>query len=157
MNKNHYNHLVSVNCMTYNHASYIEDAMNGFTMQHTSFPFVCIIVDDASTDGEPNVIKRYLSDHFNLEDDTVVRKEETEDFILTYAQHKTNQNCFFTVLFLKYNHHRKKTKAPYFKEWTDNVKYVAMCEGDDYWTDPYKLSRQVKLMEEHHLRRQNRP
>ncbi len=144
-----YSFSVCVRCMTYNQASYIEDAMNGFTMQQTEFPFVCIIVDDASTDGEPDIIRRYLSDHFRLEDDTVVRKEETEDYILIYAQHNTNQNCFFTVLLLKYNHYRKKAKDPYFKEWTENVKYVAMCEGDDYWIDQYKLSRQVKLMEAH--------
>ena len=55
--------------MTYNQASYIEDAMNGFTMQQTDFPFVCIIVDDASTDGEPEVIQRYLSTYFDLEDE----------------------------------------------------------------------------------------
>ncbi len=51
---------VCVKCFTYNHASYIEDAMNGFTMQQTNFPFVCTIVDDASTDGEQDVIKKYL-------------------------------------------------------------------------------------------------
>ena len=42
---------VYVRCFTYNHASYIVDAMNGFAMQQTEFPYVCIIVDDASTDG----------------------------------------------------------------------------------------------------------
>lgn len=142
-------YTVGVKCMTYNQASYILDAMNGFTMQQTQFPFVCIIVDDASTDGEPDIIRRYLSDHFNLEDNTVVRKEETDDYILIYAQHNTNQNCYFAVLLLKYNHYKKKAKDPYFKEWTNNVKYVALCEGDDYWIDPNKLSRQVKLMEAH--------
>lgn len=147
MSKNHYNHLLYVNCMTYNHASYIEDTMNGFTMQQTSFPFVCIIVDDASTDGEPDVIGHYLSDHFNLEDNTVARQKETDDYILTYAQHKTNRNCYFTTVLLKYNHYKKKAKSPYFKEWIENVKYVAMCEGDDYWTDPLKLQKQVDFME----------
>lgn len=146
---NHYDHLVCIRCMTYNQASYIEDAMNGFTMQQTDFPFVCIVVDDASTDGEPEVIQRYLSAHFDLDDKTVTRKEETDDYVLTYARHKTNQNCFFLVLLLKYNHYRKKPKAPYFKEWSENVAYVALCEGDDYWIDQDKLSRQVALMEEH--------
>ena len=51
---------VCVRCMTYNQASYIEDALNGFCIQQTSFPFVCCILDDASTDGEPEVIKKYL-------------------------------------------------------------------------------------------------
>lgn len=133
--------------MTYNHASFIKDAMDGFTMQQTDFPFVCIIVDDASTDGEPEIIRQYLADHFNLEDDTIVRNEETDDFKLIYAQHKTNLNCFFVVLLLKYNHYKKKETKPYFKEWTENVKYVAMCEGDDYWTDSLKLQKQVNALE----------
>ena len=47
---------VSVHCLTYNQADYITDAMDGFTMQQTNFPFVCCIVDDASTDGEQKVI-----------------------------------------------------------------------------------------------------
>ena len=44
-----YDWMVYVICATYNHASYIKDAMNGFTMQETDFPFVCAIIDDAST------------------------------------------------------------------------------------------------------------
>ena len=55
-----YKWMVRVSCMTFNHHAYIEDAMNGFCMQETDFPFVCTIVDDASTDGEPEVIKKYL-------------------------------------------------------------------------------------------------
>ncbi len=140
---------VYVRCMTYNQASFIEDAMNGFTMQKTDFPFVCIIVDDASTDGEQEVIREYVSSRFDLEDETVTRKEETDDFTLIYARHATNRNCFFLILLLKYNHYGKKPKDIYFKEWTKNATYVSLCEGDDYWTDPYKLSRQVALMEEH--------
>ena len=59
---------VCVRCMTYNHSAFIEDAMNGFCMQRTNFPFVCIIVDDASTDSEQEVIKNYLQKNFLLED-----------------------------------------------------------------------------------------
>lgn len=149
MENNDYRFPVYVRCMTYNQASFIEDAMNGFTMQKTDYPFVCIIVDDASTDGEQEIIREYVSSRFDVEDDTVARKEETDDFSLIYARHKTNRNCFFLVLLLKYNHYGKKSKDPYFKEWTKNVIYVALCEGDDYWIDQYKLSRQVALMEEH--------
>lgn len=149
MENHEYQFTVCVKCMTYNQASFIEDALNGFTMQKTGFPFVCVVVDDASTDGEPEVIGRYLSTHFDLEDDTVTRNEETDDYVLTYARHKTNWNCFFVVLLLKYNHYGKKSKDPYFNEWTKNVAYVALCEGDDYWIDQYKLSRQVALLEEH--------
>ena len=89
--------LVCVECATYNHAPYILDAMNGFCMQQTTFPFVCIILDDASTDGEQEVIKNYLQENFDLQDKNVTRNEETDDYILTFAQHKSNRNCFFAM------------------------------------------------------------
>ena len=138
-----------VRCFTYNQSPYIEEAMNGFTMQQTSFPYVCCIVDDASADGEQKIIKHYLEEHLNLKDKSVVRNEETEDFVLTFAQHKTNRNCYFAVLFLKYNHYLKKSKMSYIAEWHDKAKYIAMCEGDDYWTDPLKLQKQFDFMEAH--------
>lgn len=118
-------------------------------MQQTTFPFVCAIVDDASTDGEPEVIEKYLQEHFNLHDSAVTRRDETDDYRLVFAQHKTNKNCYFVVLLLKYNHHLKKDKYPYFAEWTDASKYIALCEGDDYWTDPLKLQKQVDFLETH--------
>ena len=99
---------VRINCMTFNHAPYIMDAMNGFCMQQSTFPYVAIIVDDASTDGEPEIINRYLQDHFDLEDKGIVRNEETDDYVMTFARHKKNQNCFFAVFLLKYNHYSKK-------------------------------------------------
>ena len=149
-NKNSINYLVCVRCMTYNHAPYIVDAMNGFCMQQTSFPFVCIIIDDASTDGEQEVIRNYLQEHFDLEDKSVVRNEETEDFILTFARNKTNHCCYFAVYFLKYNHYCiKKTKAPYIQEWYRSIKYIALCEGDDYWINQDKLQKQVDFLETH--------
>lgn len=139
---------VCVRCFTFNHVLYIEEALNGFCMQETKFPFVCTIVDDASTDGEQEVIKKYLQDNFDLEDKTIVREEETADHNLTFARHKTNRNCFFAVLYLKYNHYSiKKDKMPYIAEWHDNVKYIALCEGDDYWIDSHKLQQQVDFLE----------
>lgn len=139
--------LVRVSCMTYNHAPHIVDALNGFTMQETTFPFVCTVIDDASTDGEQEVIKAYLQEHFDLEDKSIARNEETDDYVLTFARHKTNQNCFFAVLYLKYNHYSlKKSKQPYIQEWS-NTKYVALCEGDDYWIDKLKLQKQVTFLE----------
>ena len=144
-----YDWMVYVICATYNHASYIKDAMNGFTMQETDFPFVCAIIDDASTDGEQEVIKSYLNEHFDLEDRKVVRREETDDYVLTFARHKTNLNCYFAVLFLKYNHYSlKKTKAQYLAQWQNNAKYIAICEGDDYWIDPCKIQRQIQFLED---------
>lgn len=143
------NFLVRVSCMTYNHAPYIEDAMNGFCMQETTFPFVCIIVDDASTDGEQKVIQNYLDKHFVLPGNEDYHRDETDDYIRIYTRHKTNCNCYFVVLFLKYNHYSiKKIKGPYYKEWT-NTKYIALCEGDDYWIDSKKLQKQVDFLESH--------
>ncbi len=144
--------LVVVRSITYNHASFIEDAMNGFCMQRTSFPFVCTIIDDCSTDGEPAVIENYLQKHFDLDDSSIVRNEETEDYILTFARNKTNKNCYFAVYYLKYNHYstgNNSRKDEYIKEWFEQVKYVAFCEGDDYWTDLDKLQKQVSFLEKH--------
>lgn len=141
--------LVRVSCMTFNQAAYIVDTMNGFCMQETAFPFVCTIIDDASNDGEQDVINNYLLEHFCLDDATSVRKHENENYRMTFAQHKTQKNCFFAVYFLKYNHYSiKKAKKPYIEEWC-NTKYVAVCEGDDYWTNPNKLQMQVDFMESH--------
>ena len=138
--------LVSIHCMTYNHAPYIEDAMKGFCMQETTFPYVAIIVDDASTDGEPEVIISYLNAHFDM---AQARQWETDDARFFYAQHIENNNCYFAVVLLKYNFWQaKKGKEPLIQEWTD-TKYVALCEGDDYWTDEKKLQRQLSFLKLH--------
>lgn len=143
-------HMVLVRCYTFNHAAYIEDAMNGFCMQKTTFPFICAIVDDASTDGEPTIIKNYLQQNFDLEDKTFVRKEETDDYVMTLARHKTNKNCSFAVFFLKYNHFSiKKAKLPYLNRWFEKAKYIAACEGDDWWTNKLKLQTLVVFLENH--------
>ena len=139
--------LVRVSCMTFNHAPYIVDALKGFTMQQTDFPYVCSIIDDASTDGEQEVIKAYLEEHFDLSDNSMAYNEETEDYVLTFARHKTNLNCFFAVLYLKYNHYSiNKSKQPYISRWSD-TKYVAHCEGDDYWIDNNKLQKEFDYLE----------
>lgn len=142
--------LVCVRCFTFNHASYIEDAMNGFCMQKTNFPYVCVIVDDASTDGEHEVIMNYLQSHFDLDEKSKLRKDETDDYVMTFAQHKINSNCYFAIYLLKYNHYSiNKSKFPYIAEFRDNVKYNAFCEGDDYWINPQKLQKQVDYLESH--------
>lgn len=144
------NFLAQVTCMTYNHVNYITDAMNGFAMQQTSFPFVCIIVDDASTDGEPDVIKKYLDDNFNKREIGLATEDETDEYLRIYAQHKENTNCYFCVLLLKYNHYSiGKPKTRNLAGFTKTVKYVALCEGDDYWTDSLKLQKQVDFLEGH--------
>ena len=134
---------VSVWCNTYNQTSYIKDTMDGFCMQQTSFPFVCLIMDDASTDGEPEVIKQYLNDHFDTE-----WTKETDDYHLTLARHQENKNCYFAVYLLKYNHYSiKKRRLKYYREVTDEIDYVALCEGDDYWTDAHKLQKQADALD----------
>lgn len=139
---------VRVDCMTFNHSKYITDAMNGFTMQQTDFPYICTIVDDASTDGEQNVIRKYIEDYFDLSEEGVSYEKETEYANIIYAQHKTNNNCFFAALFLKENYFsQKKDKSPYLKEWNNLVDYIAFCEGDDYWIDPLKLQKQVDILD----------
>ena len=141
---------VTVSCMTYNHSKYITDAMNGFTMQQTSFPFVCTIVDDASTDGEQEVIRKYVEDNFDLSEASVAFQKETDYAHITYAQHKTNKNCFFAVLYLKENNYsHKKDKSRYLNEWREGVAYMALCEGDDYWIVPDKLQKQVQALDEY--------
>lgn len=141
-----YKYMVVTRCFTFNHAPYIVDAMNGFTMQETTFPVITLIVDDASTDGEPEIIKKYLADHFQ----TPYRTEETDDYHLICANHKTNSNSTFVVFLLKYNHYSiNKSKYIYFKEWLGKSKYIALCEGDDYWICTDKIQSQVNYLEFH--------
>ena len=141
--------LVRVSCMTYNHVRYITDAMDGFVMQQTTFPFVCTIVDDASTDGEQETIRKYLQEHFDLQDSSVAYDRDTDYGHVTFAQHKTNNKCYFAVIYLKENHFsQKRSKTPYLTDWKD-TKYVALCEGDDYWIDSLKLQKQVDFLERH--------
>lgn len=115
-------------------------------MQETNFPFVAIVVDDASTDNEQEVLWDFINNELNANS---LQKDETEDFVKVVAPHKTNTNCTFVFYLLKYNHYNiKKTKKPYL-EWEDKTEYIALCEGDDYWTEPLKLQKQVDFMESH--------
>lgn len=142
--------LVCVNCMTYNQKEYITDAMNGFVMQRTTFPFLCVITDDASTDGEPEVIKNYLDGNFDRQDIGLSTPDETDEYLRIYARHRENKNCYFCVLLLKYNHYSVgKAKHGSIAELLSPIGYIALCEGDDYWTDPRKLQRQVDFLEGH--------
>lgn len=137
---------VLVRCMTYNQSKYITDALNGFAMQKTDFPFVCLVMDDASTDGEQEVIKDFLNREC-LMDKAEHYDHELADIVI--VGHKTNQNCTFAVYFLKKNLYNTGKKEPLINEWRTHCKYEALCEGDDYWTDPLKLQRQVDYLEKH--------
>ena len=153
MERKHYKYKVCVRCMTFNHAKYIEDAMDGFCKQETVFPYVCCIVDDSSTDGEQKVINNYLNTNFVNSVDSGCFEKETDYARIEYVQHKSNPNCFFLVLFLKYNHNGshelRQKKIHYLDEWRENSQYEAVCEGDDYWVDSRKIQKQADILDQH--------
>jgi len=111
---------VSICCITYNHASYIEQCLDGFLMQKTTFPFEIIIHDDCSTDGTTEIIKKYVEKYPKL----FVPFYETE------------------------NQYSKGVRGIYVNYVFPHVKgqFVAMCEGDDYWIDSEKLERQIQYL-----------
>ena len=142
-------YMVCTRCYTYNHEHYIKDALDGFAMQQTSFPVVTVVVDDASTDKTPEVIRCYVAENFDLSSSDSYERD-TDYAHITYAPHKTNKQCWFTVVYLKENHYsQRKPKYLYIKEWLDDSKYFAICEGDDYWNDPLKLQKQIQILEKH--------
>ena len=115
-------YMVVIKCYTYNHESYIEDALKGFVMQKTDFPFCAIVVDDFSTDSTADIIRKYENDYPNI----------------------------IKGVYLNENYHSQhKPKLPLIQPWFDRAKYTALCEGDDYWIDPLKLQKQVDYMENH--------
>lgn len=136
--------FVFVRCLTYNHEKYIEDALNGFVMQQTNFPFVVAIVDDASTDNNARIIREYLQ---RVCDFDSIKSTIEEYGKVIDATPLDNPNCLLHIVHLNENHYGKKSKLPYFAKYENAAKYVAMCEGDDYWTDPLKLQKQVDFLE----------
>ncbi|MBR4126231.1 MAG: glycosyltransferase [Alphaproteobacteria bacterium] len=112
---------LSVICTTYNHERFIRDCLEGFVMQKTDFPFEILINDDASTDKTADIIREYEAKYPNL----------------------------FRCVYQTENQWGKKSV------WTDILfpmvrgEYVALCEGDDYWTDPLKLQKQVDFLDAH--------
>lgn len=116
------NVMVSVLCTAYNHESFIRDAIEGMLKQETDFKYEVIIHDDASTDGTVDIIREY--------------KKEYPDQIKLILQEK---NQF------------QKQHSIYAEYLFPQVsgKYIAFCEGDDYWTDEKKLQKQVDFLETH--------
>lgn len=114
--------LVSICCITYNQEAFIEETIKGFLLQQVSFPIEIIIHDDASTDGTANIVRRY--------------EEKYPDI--------------FRPIYQTENQWRKGVKPSHAFVWpAARGKYIALCEGDDYWIDPLKLERQVAFMEQH--------
>jgi glycosyltransferase involved in cell wall biosynthesis len=112
--------LVSVRTSTYNHAKYIEQCIEGVLAQQTMFPIEYIIGEDYSTDRTREIVFDYARRYPNI------------------IRVITADNNFG----MKANGYRTRSAC--------RGKYVALCEGDDYWTDPLKLQKQVDFMEDHH-------
>lgn len=147
-----YKYVVLTQCLTYNQAKYIKETLDGFVMQETSFPVVTVIMDDASTDGTGVVLQHYMQDNFRIDDKSVAFKRDTDYAYVEYAQHKTNRNCFFAVYYYKENLYQQGKhflKEKDLREWVEQSKYVAFCEGDDYWTNHKKNQIQYDYLESH--------
>ena len=135
------NYKVLVRCFTYNQSKYIEDALNGFAMQQTDFPFVCLVMDDCSADGEQEVIKAWMERECDMVKAEYIDIELSNVIIVP---HKSNTSCTFAFYFLKQNLYgsgKKKMNMVY--PWRECCEYEALCEGDDYWIVPDKLQKQV--------------
>lgn len=138
---------VLVRCYTYNQSNYIEDALNGFVMQKTNFPYVCLIIDDCSTDGEQDVIKRWTGQECNMTNAEYVDIPTSHVIIVP---HRTNINCTIVLYLLKENlYGQRERKIAHISPWRKRCKYEALCEGDDYWIDSLKLQKQVDFLETH--------
>jgi glycosyltransferase involved in cell wall biosynthesis len=110
---------VSVVSITYNHEAYIRDSLDGIVAQEIDFPVEVIVADDASTDATPAIIQEYADRYPHL---------------------------FRPIL-------RSENIGPHANV-TDALsaargEYLALCEGDDYWSDPRKLSKQVTFLDKH--------
>lgn len=139
---------IAIYSICYNHAPYVEKTLYGFSAQKTGFPFVGILIDDASTDGTQDVIKKYIKEHFVPDD--MHEDLNTDDAIILFRKHHQNKNFHIIIIFLKYNYYQqKKQKEPVFTKWADSSDYWAFCECDDYWIDEYKLQKESDFLDSH--------
>lgn len=114
--------LVSVYCLAYNHEKYIENALNGFISQKTDFSYEVFVHDDSSTDNTAGIIKEYAEKY----PDIIKPILQTENMYSKGV--RIFKNYIFPLI---------------------NGKYIAVCEGDDYWCDENKLQMQVDWLENH--------
>lgn len=113
------NILVSIVCITYNHEPYLRKALDGFLMQETDFSVEIILAEDCSTDGTRTICEEYAAKY-----------PDKINYIFRDHNVGYNENEFEAMCAAK-------------------GKYIAYCEGDDYWTDPLKLQKQVDFLESH--------
>jgi Glycosyltransferases involved in cell wall biogenesis len=116
------NPMVSVRCITYNHEEFIANALESFLMQKTNFPFEIIVHDDASIDNTANIVRQYVKKYPSI----------IKPIFQTENQHSKNIDIIDKMINAKIS-----------------GKYVALCEGDDYWCESNKLQRQTDFMENH--------
>lgn len=112
--------MVSIWCITYNHEPYIRQCLEGFVMQKTNFRFEAIVHDDASTDGTAAIVREYAEKY----PDIIKPILETEN---QYSKHDGSLNRIMME--------------------SCTGKYIALCEGDDYWIEPLKLQKQMDILE----------
>lgn len=115
------NIMVSVCCTVYNQEKYIKKAIDSFLKQKVNFKYEIIIHDDASSDSTPEIIKEYQKKYPEI----------------------------IRPIYQKENQYSKGEKVSLIAMKKAKGKYIALCEGDDYWIDSTKLERQVKYMEKH--------
>lgn len=114
--------MVTIRCITYNHEPYIRQCLESFIMQKTNFRFEAIVHDDASTDGTAAIICEYAQKY----------PEIIKPIIETENQYSKHDGTIGRIM-----------------DAHTHGKYIAICEGDDYWIDPYKLQKQVDFLELH--------
>lgn len=111
--------MLSVSMITYRHESYIKQAVEGVLMQETNFEFQLILCDDCSPDATPQIVQEIIDKH-------------PKGYRIKYFRHEKNigmqPNGIFALQHCV-------------------GKYIALCEGDDYWTDPFKLQKQVDFLD----------
>src|SRR5690554_7571091 len=115
--------LLSICCTTFNHEKFLEKTLEGFLAQQTNFSFEIVIHDDASTDRTVEIIQEYAK-----KDSRIVSILQTEN------QYSQNIKIWPNYLFPK-----------------AQGKYIALCEGDDYWTDPRSEEHTSELQSRPHL------
>ena len=115
------NPLVSICCITYNHAQYIRQCLDGILMQKVDFEYEIIVHDDASTDGTSEIIGEYSNKY--------------SDLIVPIFQSENQYSKGVRGMYVKFVFPRARGK------------YIAICEGDDYWIDENKLQMQVDFLE----------